>query len=78
MARDESRPASPSAPNPELGFWAAVYIMPLVGVALSGWLLGDPLYPNLWMALVLIVAGILVLHCRPMEGIAIFPLRRHV
>ena len=51
---------------------------PLVGVVLSGWLLGDPLYPNLWMALVLIAAGILVLHCRPSEGVVISPLRRHM
>jgi len=55
-----------------------VFIMPLVGVVLSGWLLGDPLYPNLWMALVLIVAGILVLHGRPPESVVISPLRRHM
>ena len=27
MTADESRQASPSTPNPELGFWAAAYIM---------------------------------------------------
>lgn len=55
-----------------------VFIMPLVGVVLSGWLLGDPLYPNVWLALALIVTGILVVHVRPPEGLAAFPLRRHM
>ena len=57
---------------------AFVFIMPLVGVILSGWILNEPLYPNLWMALGLIVTGILVVHCRPPEGMVIFPLRRNM
>ena len=57
---------------------AFVFIMPLVGVILSGWLLHEPLYPNLWIALALIVAGILVVHCRPPEGMLVFPLRRNM
>lgn len=55
-----------------------VFIMPLVGVVLSGWILDEPLHPNLWLALVLIVAGILVVHFKPPHGLAVFPLRRHM
>jgi drug/metabolite transporter (DMT)-like permease len=55
-----------------------VFIMPLVGVVLSGWILNEPLYPNLWIALALIVAGILVVHFRPTESMLVFPLRRHM
>jgi len=57
---------------------AFVFIMPLVGVILSGYLLQEPLYPNLWLALTLIVAGILVVHFKPPERLAVFPLRRHM
>jgi drug/metabolite transporter (DMT)-like permease len=55
-----------------------VFIMPLVGVILSGWILSEPLYPNLWIALILIAAGILVVHYRPAGGVAVFPLRRNM
>lgn len=55
-----------------------VFIMPLVGVVLSGWILDEPLYPNLWLALALIAAGILVVHWRPSHGLPAFPLRRHM
>ena len=55
-----------------------VFIMPLVGVVLSGWLLHEPLGPNLWLALVFIIAGILVVHFRPSDGLPVFPLRRHM
>ena len=57
---------------------AFVFIMPLVGVILSGWILSEPLYPNLWMALTLIVAGILVVHGKAPEGMLVFPLRRNM
>jgi drug/metabolite transporter (DMT)-like permease len=53
-----------------------VFIMPLVGVVLSGWILDEPLHPNLWLALILIVAGILVVHVKPLNGLAIFLPRR--
>jgi drug/metabolite transporter (DMT)-like permease len=52
--------------------------MPLVGLVLSGWLLNEPLSPNLWLALICIVAGILVVHFRPSEELPAFPLRRHM
>ena len=55
-----------------------VFIMPLVGLVLSGWLLNEPLSPNLWLALICIVAGILVVHFRPSEELPAFPLRRHM
>jgi len=55
-----------------------VFIMPLVGLVLSGWLLSEPLSPNLWLALILIVAGILVVHFRTSEELPAFPLRRHM
>jgi drug/metabolite transporter (DMT)-like permease len=55
-----------------------VFIMPLVGLVLSGWLLNEPLSPNLWLALICIVAGILVVHFRPAEELPAFPLRRHM
>ena len=53
-----------------------VFIMPLVGVVLSGLILEEPLHPNLWLALILIVAGILVVHVKPPHGLASFPPRR--
>ena len=55
-----------------------VFIMPLVGVVLSGWFLNEPLYRNLWLALALIVAGILVIHFKPLAGLTVFPLRRQM
>ena len=55
-----------------------VFIMPLVGVVLSGWILDEPLHPNLWLALILIVAGILVVHFKTPPGLAVFPPRRHM
>jgi drug/metabolite transporter (DMT)-like permease len=55
-----------------------VFIMPLVGVVLSGWILDEPLHPNLWLALILIVAGILAIHFKPLRGLPAFPLRRHM
>ena len=55
-----------------------VFIMPMVGLVLSGWLLNEPLSPNLWLALIFIVAGILVVHFRPSEELPAFPLRRHM
>ncbi len=55
-----------------------VFIMPLVGVVLSGWFLHEPLGPNLWLALICIVVGILVVHCKPPGGMTVFPLRRHM
>jgi drug/metabolite transporter (DMT)-like permease len=55
-----------------------VFIMPLVGVVLSGWLLNEPLTSRIWMALAAIAAGILVVHFRPPSALADFPLRRHM
>jgi drug/metabolite transporter (DMT)-like permease len=53
-----------------------VFIMPLVGVVLSGWILSEPLYPNLWLALVLIAAGMMVIHHKPAAELPTFPPRR--
>ena len=55
-----------------------VFIMPLVGVVFSGWILSEPISPNLWLALALIVVGILVVHFKPTNGLPVFPLRRHM
>jgi drug/metabolite transporter (DMT)-like permease len=55
-----------------------VFIMPLVGVVLSGWLLDEPLPPSLWLALVLIVVGILVVHFKTPHALTPLPLRRHM
>jgi len=55
-----------------------VFIMPLVGVVLSGWLLHEPLSSNTWIALAAIVAGILVVHLKPPRAVPVFPERRHM
>ena len=53
-----------------------VFIMPIAGVVFSGWVLDEPLTPNLIIALVLIAAGILVVHLRPKKPTLTFPLGR--
>ena len=55
-----------------------VFIMPLVGVVLSGWVLREPLHGNLWLALFCIVAGLLVLHLKPSGGTTTGPFRRQM
>jgi drug/metabolite transporter (DMT)-like permease len=53
-----------------------VFIMPIAGVVFSGWVLDEPLTPNLIIAMVLIAAGILVVHLMPKKPTFTFPLGR--
>ncbi|MBL0715760.1 MAG: DMT family transporter [Desulfosarcina sp.] len=52
-----------------------IFIMPLVGVYLAGRVLGEPIGPNLLLALVLIVAGLLVVHLNPPQPFTLPPNR---
>ena len=55
---------------------AFVFIMPIAGVFFSGLLLDEPITPNLIVALVLIAAGVLVVHVSPKRPAFTFPLGR--
>lgn len=53
-----------------------IFIMPLVGVSLGGWILGEPITARILLALLLITAGILVVHVRPRKLTPVLPLGR--
>jgi drug/metabolite transporter (DMT)-like permease len=55
-----------------------IFIMPIAGVALGGLLLGEPITSKLLIALVLIVAGILVVHLKPRKEAPIYPIRKGI
>ena len=55
-----------------------IFIMPIAGVALGGLILGEPITPKLLIALVLIVAGILIVHWRPKEEAPAYPIRKSI
>ncbi len=55
---------------------AFVFIMPVAGVVFSGLLLDEPITPNIVMAMVLIAAGILIVHLNPKRPPFTFPLGR--
>ena len=57
---------------------AFVFIMPIAGVVFSGLLLDEPITPNLILAMVLIAAGVLVVHVSPKRPTFTFPLGRGV
>jgi drug/metabolite transporter (DMT)-like permease len=52
--------------------------MPIAGVALGGLVLGEPITSRLVMALVLIVAGILVVHLKPRKEAPVYPIRKGI
>ena len=53
-----------------------IFILPLVGVALGGWMLDEPITSRILLALVLITAGILVVHFKPRKLTPTLPLGR--
>lgn len=53
-----------------------IFIMPLVGVALGGWMLGEPITARVLIALLMITAGILVVHVRTKKLTPALPLGR--
>lgn len=53
-----------------------IFIMPVTGVVLGGWILSEPVTPHILLALVLISAGILVVHINPRRLTPVLPLGR--
>lgn len=53
-----------------------VFIMPIAGVVFSGLVLGEPITPNLIITMLLIAAGILMVHVNPRRPTFTFPLGR--
>lgn len=53
-----------------------VFIMPIAGVILSGFLLGEPITLSIVLSLLLIVAGLLVIHVKPRRAVSVYPLRK--
>ena len=55
-----------------------IFIMPVAGVVLGGLVLGEPITIKIISALLLIVAGILVVHFRQEKLVPLFPLGRNI
>ena len=55
-----------------------IFIMPIAGVVLGGLILGEPITPKLLIALVLIAAGILVVHLKPGKEAPVYPIRKGI
>ena len=55
-----------------------IFIMPISGVLLGGLILGEPITAKIIIAMLLIVAGILVIHLKQKIQIPLFPLGRNV
>jgi drug/metabolite transporter (DMT)-like permease len=55
-----------------------IFIMPVAGVVLGGLVLGEPITIKIISALLLIVAGILVVHFRQEKLIPLFSLGRNI
>jgi len=55
-----------------------IFIMPISGVVLGGWMLGEPITGNILIALVLIVSGILVVQFRQKKTVPLFPMGRNL
>jgi drug/metabolite transporter (DMT)-like permease len=55
-----------------------IFIMPVTGVLLGGLILGEPITVNILIALVLIVAGILIIHYRQKKPIALTSMGRNI
>ena len=53
-----------------------VFIMPISGVILSGLLLEEPISSSIVVSLMLIVAGLLVIHMKPKRAVSVYPLRK--
>lgn len=55
-----------------------IFIMPIAGVTLGGWLLGEPITIKILFALFFIVSGILVVHLRTQKPVPIYHPGRNV
>jgi drug/metabolite transporter (DMT)-like permease len=55
---------------------AFVFIMPIAGVLCSGFVLDEPITPNLIVAMAFIAAGIMMVHLSPKKPTFTFPLGR--
>jgi len=55
-----------------------IFIMPITGVLLGGLILGEPITINILIALVLIVAGILIIHYRQKKPIPLPSIGRNI
>ena len=55
-----------------------IFIMPIAGVTLGGLVLGEPITVKILIALVLVVAGILVVHLKPRIEEPVYPIRKDI
>jgi drug/metabolite transporter (DMT)-like permease len=55
-----------------------LFIMPIAGVALGGWVLKEPISVKILLALVFIVFGILVVHWHAKNEAPAYPIRRGI
>lgn len=55
-----------------------IFIMPVSGVVLGGWMLEEPITGNILIALVLIVSGILLVQFRQKKTVPLFPMGRNL
>lgn len=55
-----------------------IFIMPITGVLLGGLVLGEPITINILSAMLLIVAGILIIHFKQKKPITSLPIGRNV
>jgi drug/metabolite transporter (DMT)-like permease len=55
-----------------------IFIMPVSGVVLGGLMLGEPITPNILIALLLIVSGILLIQFKQKKTVPLFPMGRNL
>ena len=55
-----------------------IFIMPITGVLLGGLILGEPITINILIAMLLIVAGMLIIHFKQKKPIPLFPIGRNI
>jgi len=55
-----------------------IFIMPITGVLLGGLILGEPITVNILIAMLLIVAGILIIHFRQKKPIPLSSISRNI
>ena len=53
-----------------------VFVMPIAGVILSGLLLGEMISTSIVVSLLLIVAGLMIIHMKPRKALSVYPLRK--
>ena len=55
-----------------------IFIMPITGVLLGGLILGEPITINILLAMLLIVAGILIIHFRQKKPMPLYSIGRNI